>query len=47
MAEDYGRSFPDDDRLVTEVYGEGTLDDFLYIDPPGAEVYSNPSSESQ
>lgn len=44
MADEYGHGFPDDYQAFMQVYGEGTFDDFLYIDPPISEVYPDPSS---
>ncbi|MFF9645567.1 SMI1/KNR4 family protein [Kitasatospora aureofaciens] len=42
MTAEYDHGFPDDYRAFMQVYGEGTFDNFLYVDPPVSEVYPNP-----
>ncbi|MFD0279517.1 hypothetical protein ACFVHB_37275 [Kitasatospora sp. NPDC127111] len=42
MTAEYDHGFPDDYRAFMQVYGEGTFDDFLYVDAPVSEVYTNP-----
>ncbi|GAA2789617.1 hypothetical protein GCM10010441_13450 [Kitasatospora paracochleata] len=44
MTVEYDHGFPDDYQAFMQVYGEGTFDNFLYVNPPVSEVYPDPSS---